>query len=77
MDRICPLMHGGQLEPLFDPKRQFLAQTKQSGKMLGLFLLLLPGSSQAVCCPLHCLQRGREGEEPERKGEAMLCKGLH
>lgn len=72
MARACPLILGGQLEPLFDPeRRQFLAQTKQPGEMLGLFPLLLPGSSEAVL-PLCCGQRGRE-EEEEPEMEVRLC----
>lgn len=60
MDRTGSLICGGQLESLFDPKtRQFLAQTKQSGKMLGLFLLLLPGSSLPPV--LWAKREGRRG----------------
>lgn len=43
----------GQLEPLFP------AQPQQPGQMLGLFLLVLPGSSQAE---LPLVGGGREGE---------------
>lgn len=55
----------GQLEPLFP------AQPQQPGQMLGLFLLVLPGSSQAELPLVWGGQRGREEEGPER--EVRLC----
>lgn len=77
MARICPQILRGVLEPLFDPARaQLFAQTKQHGEMLGFFLLLLSGSSQAVL-PLVLGAERKRGRRTWNGGEFMLHRELH